>query len=85
MSYIVLSLTNIVIWSEYPLYDSDLWSSGGIGLSSQSDQCDLRAYSDACREDGFSEAGVYVECLSVPGIEASVLFEYEAAWAPAKE
>ena len=57
----------------------------GIELSSQSDQCDLRAYSDACREDGLAEAWVYMERLSVPGIEASVLLEHKTAWAPSQK
>ena len=85
MSYIVLSFTNIVIWSEYPLDDSDLWSSGGIVLSPQSDKCDFRADSYACGEDGLAEAWVYMEGLSVLGIEPSELPEHQAARAPAKE
>ena len=57
----------------------------GIELSPQSDECDFRADSYACGEDGFTQARVYMEELSVLGIEPSELLEHQAAGAPAKE
>ena len=61
-------------------YDFGAGRSAGKGYEG-----DFRADSYAGREDGLSEAGVYMECLSVPDVEASVLLEHEPAGAPSQK
>ena len=80
----------MLIWGVLPCFEHVLadfvlfWLWFGTGWSAgQGDEGYFGADSYAGREDGFAESGVYMERLAVPGVEASVLLEHEAARAPA--
>ena len=80
----------MLIWGVLPCFEHVLadfvlfWLWFGAGWSaSEGYEGDFGVDSYAGGEDGLTEARVHVERLAVPGVEASVLLEHEAARAPA--